>query len=89
VGNIQLQAPALSYWEEDCNHVPDYSYDPRVANSARGALREELAYFCDRVLDGKEPQVITAIEAKRAVRVALALVESSRHDQDIELTEWD
>lgn len=89
VGNISLLPGALSFWRDKGPEVPDVSYDPRVAGAARGALRDELAYFCDCIQDGRAPQVITAIEAKRAVRVALALVESERAGKDVELQDWD
>jgi predicted dehydrogenase len=89
IGNVQLLPAALSYWRAEGHAVPDNSYDPRVANSARGALREELAYFCDCVLAGRAPQVITAQEGKRNVRVALALVQSAQAEADVEISEWD
>jgi predicted dehydrogenase len=89
VGNVQLLPAALSFWRESGHEAPDVSYDPRVANSARGALREELAYFCECVLESREPQVITAIEGKNAVRVAMALVDSAQAEQDVEIPEWD
>ncbi len=89
VGNVQLVPGSLTYWRESGAETPDFSYDPRVANAARGALRDELAYFCDCVLDGREPRVITALEAKRAVRVAMALVESAEAERDVEIAEWD
>ena len=47
VGNLHLVPGALSFWREDGYEVPDVSYDPRVMNSVRGALREELSYLCD------------------------------------------
>ncbi len=89
VGNIRLVPGALTFWRDKGPEVPDVSYDPRVAGAARGALRDELAYFCDCILDGHAPEVITAVEAKRAVRVALALVESERAGKDVELEDWD
>ncbi|MEX2261654.1 MAG: Gfo/Idh/MocA family oxidoreductase [Bryobacteraceae bacterium] len=89
VGNVCLIPGALTFWRESGAEVPDVSYDPRVAGAAKGALRDELAYFCDCVLDGEAPEVITAIEAKRAVRVALALVESAEAERDVVIEEWD
>ena len=87
IANVQLVPGSLTYWRESGCETPDVCYDPRVAGSARGALRDELAYFCDCVLDNRMPQVITAPEAKAAVQVALALVESAHTDQAIELQE--
>ena len=89
VANVQLVPGTFHLLRETGYEAPDVCYDPRVANSARGALREELAYFCDCVEDGREPEVITAVEAKRAVRVVLALIESAEQEADVEITEWD
>lgn len=89
VGNVRLDPGAITFWRDSGAESPDFSYDPRVAGAARGALRDELAYFCDCVLDGKPPEVITPIEAKRNVRVALALIESALSERDVEIKDWD
>jgi UDP-N-acetylglucosamine 3-dehydrogenase len=89
VGNLRLEPSALTYWRDEGPESPDVSYDPRVGGQARGALRDELAYFCECILDGHPPSMITAVEAKRAVRVAFALVESAMAERDIELKDWD
>jgi predicted dehydrogenase len=85
VANIRLVPGSLDLWLEGGPEMPDVSYDPRVSASARGALREELAYFCDCVLDDRQPQVIRAEEAMAAVEVALALVASARSDKEVEM----
>jgi predicted dehydrogenase len=89
VGNVRLEPGGLTFWRDQGAETPDFSYDPRVAGAAKGALRDELAYFCECVLEGRAPEVITAREAKRAVRVALALVESAAAGRDVVLEEWD
>ncbi len=89
VADLRLVPGGLSFWCDDGYRTPDASYDPRVMNSARGALRDELAYFCDCVMLEREPEVNSGIEAKRAVRVAQALIESARTEQDIEIDDWD
>jgi predicted dehydrogenase len=85
IASVQLVPGSLAYWRETGIELPDVCYDPRVAGSARGALRDELAYFCDCVLDNRLPQVITAREARAAVQVALALVDSAHADRAIDL----
>lgn len=85
VGNVQLVPGALTFWREDGAEAPDFSYDPRVANSARGALRDQLAYFCDCVLDRAMPRLGLPRDAMQAVQVALALIESEKVDRDIDL----
>jgi UDP-N-acetylglucosamine 3-dehydrogenase len=87
VGNIQLLPGAYNILRESGYHVPDFSYDPLVANTARGALREELAYFCEAVADGRECTAITPAEAKRALQVVLALIESAEKDKDVEVAD--
>lgn len=89
VGNISLYPGAMSFWRDDGFEVPDSSYDPRVRGAAHGALRDELSYFCDCVSSHRHPEVVTPIEAKNALRVALALVESSEKDHEITIKDWD
>jgi predicted dehydrogenase len=89
IGTVQSVPGGLTFWGEGGTDVPDVSYDARVFHSARGALRDELAYFCDCVQERREPEVITPVEAKRALRVALALLESARAEKDVAITEWD
>jgi len=89
VANIQLHPGSYAVLRESGYQLPDISYDPRVGGAARGALRDELAYFCECVLLNRPPQVITAAEARRAVRVVLALIESADAGRDVEISEWD
>lgn len=89
VADLRLTPSSLTFWRDDGFQTPDVSYDPRVMNSARGALRDELAYFCDCVMLNRPPEINSGIEAKRAVRVAQALIESARSEQDVEIHDWD
>jgi predicted dehydrogenase len=89
VGNVSLFPGSLSFWREEGFEVPDAGYDPRVRGAALGALRDELMYFCACVREHRQPEIITPREAKNAVRVALALVESANRDVDVEITDWD
>ena len=57
--------------------------------AAVGALRDELMYFCECVRNGRQPEVITPREARNAVRVVRALVESGICERDIEINDWD
>ncbi len=89
LGNLQLVPAALSFWREDGYEVPDVSYDPRVRNSARGALRDELSYLCDCVTEGRAPELNTGVDGRRALRVAQALIESAAAGADVEIQGWD
>jgi predicted dehydrogenase len=88
IGSLQLVPGNLTFWTDAGYDAPDVGYGPVIAGAARGALREELAYFRDCVRDNRPPEVITAVEAARAVRVTLALVESSEKERDVEIDDW-
>jgi len=89
VGSLQLVPAALSFWRDDGYVVPDVSYDPRVRNSARGALRDELSYLCDCVAEDRAPELNTGVDGQRALRVAQALIESAATGVDVEIQTWD
>jgi UDP-N-acetylglucosamine 3-dehydrogenase len=89
VGNISVYPGSLSFWRNDGFEVPDTSYDPRIRGVAVGALRDELMYFCECVRNHRQPEIITAHEAKNAVRVALALIESANRQAAVEIAGWD
>jgi UDP-N-acetylglucosamine 3-dehydrogenase len=44
IASLALVPGALTLWRDPGPEIPDVCYDPRVANSARGALREGLDY---------------------------------------------
>ena len=81
IGNIDLLPGPLTFWCDAGPDVPDVQYDR--------ALREELGHFCESILSGRAPSVGTPLEAKRAVRVACALIQSSLEGKDVEIGEWD
>ncbi|MBK9168750.1 MAG: Gfo/Idh/MocA family oxidoreductase [Bryobacterales bacterium] len=89
IARLQLHPGALSFWRETGYESPDLAYDPRVANSARGCLRDELAHFCICVAENRPSEVLDPRDAMRAVRVALALIESERLGRDVEIAAWD
>lgn len=85
VANIRLIPGSLELWREAGPETPDVGYDPRVAGSARGALREILSYFCDCVLDNRQPEAVKPEDAMAAAEVALALVASAKSDKEVEI----
>lgn len=89
IGNVHFEPGALTFWRDGGPETPDVGYDPRVGGAARGALRDELSYFSECIIDGHPPQTITPIEAMRSVRVALALVESASTERDVKIEDWD
>jgi predicted dehydrogenase len=90
IGTLNLLPGPLTFWREGAlPEIADVSYDPVVGGASRGALREELEYFCSCVHDGREPEVSTPREARRAVRVAQALIQSAALERDVKIGDWD
>ncbi|HEY5315883.1 MAG TPA: Gfo/Idh/MocA family oxidoreductase [Pirellulales bacterium] len=89
VAQVQLVPGGLSFWTSSGYDLPDVGYDPRVLGAARGALRDELSYFCDCVMQRRAPTINTAREARRTMRVALSLVESAATERDVVISDWD
>lgn len=89
IADLRLTPGALTYWREDGHEIPDVSYEPRALGAVRGALRDELSYLCDCVAAGRTPEVNSGVEGARAVRVALALIESAKTNADVTIEDWD
>ncbi|MBI3680580.1 MAG: Gfo/Idh/MocA family oxidoreductase [Acidobacteria bacterium] len=89
IANLHLVPGSLAFLTENGFDLPDVGYGPMISGTAYGALREELAYFCECVRNNQPPGAITPVEARRAVRVALALIESAERGKDIEIGDWD
>ncbi|MFN0168808.1 MAG: Gfo/Idh/MocA family protein [Bryobacteraceae bacterium] len=88
IADLHLYPGALSYWRESGYEAPDLFYDPRVRGGARGSLRDELAHFCECIVDGKPSTVLRPEDSRRAVQVALALMESDYSGSDVEIRGW-
>lgn len=73
--------PNLMVVDKGGARCPDTTYWPTLHGKLRGALRDELAYFAQCVLDGERPTVITPEESREAVRACLAAEESARTGQ--------
>ncbi len=84
IGNVRLVPEALSFWQDSGYHAPDHTYSPDLAEP-RGALCDELTYFCECLLENRTPTIITPQEALQTVRITRALIESARIEKDIVL----
>jgi UDP-N-acetylglucosamine 3-dehydrogenase len=73
--------PNFSVCDKDGWRSLDTTYWPMLHGVRSGALREELAYFANCVLDGKKPSVITPEESMEAVRACLAAEDSATKGQ--------
>lgn len=77
--------PNLMIVDKDGARCPDTTYWPMIHGQLRGALRDELAYFTQCVVDGVRPAVITPEESREAVRACLAAEESARTGQVVRI----
>src|SRR3989442_1236498 len=74
---IQESPASLSVCDKDGWRSPDSTYWPTLHGMRSGALREELQYFANCIVEEKEPTIITPREALEAVRACLAAEESA------------
>jgi len=77
--------PNFSVCDKDGWRSPDTTYWPMLHNLRAGALREELAYFANCILNGEKPSVITPIESLEAVRACLAAEKSAENGQVVKV----
>jgi UDP-N-acetylglucosamine 3-dehydrogenase len=86
-GSLYIQeAPAnFSVCDKDGWRSPDTTYWPLLRGARSGALREELDYFANCILDGRKPDIITPEEAREAVRACLAAEESATKGEPVRL----
>ena len=85
VGRVDLMLGGLSLWDDSGVRAPDPGLWPEVHGRVSGALREELAHFLDRAR-AAEPSFLSPPEtAAVAVRLAEAIVRSSREGEAVEL----
>ncbi len=73
-GSIHIHEthPNLSICDATGWHSPDTTYWPSLHGVRAGALRDELSYFLQCVLEDRKPTVITPEESAAAVRACLA-----------------
>lgn len=72
-----LQTP-LQIWSDQSQQRPDLALWPTCDGRVFGALRAQLADFCDCVRGGRPSQVADVSAAVEALRVAEAIVEATR-----------
>jgi len=86
-GSIHIHEvhPNLSICDKEGWHCPDTTYWPELHGVRAGALREELSYFANCVLEGKRPTIITPEESLRAVEACLAAERSAATGRVVKL----
>jgi len=88
-GSIHIHEthPNFSVCDAEGWHSPDTTYWPElpIYRGRGGALREELSYFINCILEGTPPSIITPEESAEAVRVCLAAEKSAATGKIIRL----
>ncbi len=87
-GSIHIHEthPNLSICDKTGWHSPDTTYWPLLHGVRAGALRAELSYFLQCVLEDRKPAVITPEESAAAVKACLAAEESASNGKVIQLS---
>jgi UDP-N-acetylglucosamine 3-dehydrogenase len=85
VADLHLVPAELTLWREGGHEAVNVSYDAWFEGQARGAMKEEIAYFVDCVRRADPPRIIRAEEALAALKVALALVRSAEEKREVAL----
>jgi predicted dehydrogenase len=78
-GSIHIQEthPNFSICDKDGWTSPDTTYWPLLHGRRAGALRDELAYFAERIRANRKPDLITPEESRAAVAACLAAERSA------------
>ncbi len=77
--------PNFSITDNEGWHSQDTTYWPSIHGVRAGALRDELAYFVQSIVDGKQPSIITPEESMAAVAACLAAEQSAATGQIVML----
>lgn len=86
-GTAHISEPndAAWIWTGEATSSPDLYLSPEVHGRIVGALEQELTHFADCVIGRRNPAHGTLREARNALRVGLAIVESARKEQAVHL----
>lgn len=87
VGRVDLISGGPSLWNDSAVRIPDPGLWPEVHGRVGGALREELAHFVDCVHAGEQSPLVPAETGATAVRLAEAIVTSSREGMPVDFGE--
>jgi len=77
--------PNYAVCDSDGFRAPDTTYWPTLHGRLSGALREELAYFANCIVEGQKPSVITPEESMAAVVACLAAEKSAATGEIVRL----
>lgn len=87
LGTAHIKEPndATWVWTPEATANPDLYLAPELHGRIIGALEAELAYFADCVIRNQSPALGTLQDAREALRVGLAIVESAEKGKPVHL----
>ena len=85
VARIELPGWGLEVWGAAGTQTPDLAAWPQVEGLVTGMLRQELSYFTQCILEGREPDRLHPEDARAALAVALAGIESAERGEPVTL----
>ena len=86
-GTAKITEPndAAWNWTADTTQSPDLFLAPELHGRVTGALEAELAYFARCVTEKRAPQLATLEDARKSLRVGLAIMQSAETNQVVPL----
>jgi len=87
VGKVDLMSGGPSLWNDSAARLPDTGLWPEVHGRVTGALREELTHFLGCVRTRRQSSLVSAETGALAVRLAEAILRSSREGEAIPFPE--
>ncbi len=78
VATVELPGDGLELWSSAGTETPDLAGWPEVDGLVTGMLRQEVSYFAQCVLEGRQPDRHRPEDARAALAIALAAIESAQ-----------
>lgn len=81
----EVPGNGLSFWTDSQVLIPDTSYWPSVHGAVVGALRDEIAYFINCLLNDRPVEIPKTEDVLIGLRVAHALIQSASGNRPVRL----
>lgn len=85
IAHFETASGGLQVWNNSGRFNPDFHIHHTADGFVYGALREQLQYICNCIVQGTEPRLISFTDAIRVIEAADAIVLSCETGQRIEL----
>lgn len=85
VANLDVSQSGLQIWDHKGRYTPELNVHGQLNGAVVGALREELRYVSECILNGKEPALLSFADAVHGVEVAGAVIESLRTGREVKM----